>query len=129
MASGGQCDLTNSNSSFGNFGLKADGFGDIEFTGVTTGGATEAQVDSVISIDTRDSNSQIREPFDGQGVYFHLDMSAYDDSPSNATITSPLQTIREIKVISGGNAGDYLPTSPPVITPVSYTHLTLPTIE
>jgi len=116
VASGGQCDLTNSNSSFGNFGLKADGFGDIEFTGVTTGGATEAQVDSVISIDTRDSNSQIREPFDGQGVYFHLDMSAYDDSPSNATITAPLQTIREIKVISGGNAGDYLPTSPPVIT-------------
>ena len=116
VASGGQCDLTNSNSSFGNFGLKADGFGDIEFTGVTTGGATEAQVDSIISIDTRDSNSQIREPFDGQGVYFHLDMSAYDDSPSNATITAPLQTIREIKVISGGNAGDYLPTSPPVIT-------------
>ena len=32
VASGGQCDLTN-NSSFGNFGLKEDGFGDIEFTG------------------------------------------------------------------------------------------------
>ena len=116
VASGGQCDLTNSNSSFGNFGLKADGFGDIEFTGVTTGGATDAQVDSVISIDTRDSSNVIREPFDGQGVYFHLDMSDYDDSPSNATITAPLQTIREIKVISGGNVGDYLPTSPPVIT-------------
>ena len=43
-------------------------------------------------------------------------MSDYDDSPSNATITAPLQTIREIKVISGGNVGDYLPTSPPVIT-------------
>ena len=75
VASGGQCDLTNSNSSFGNFGLKADGFGDIEFTGVTTGGATDAQVDTIISIDTTDSNGQIREPFDGQGVYFHLDMS------------------------------------------------------
>ena len=116
VASGGQCDLTNSNSSFGNFGLKADGFGDIEFTGLTTGGATDAQVDSVISIDTKDSSNVIREPFDGQGVYFHLDMSDYDDSPSNATITAPLQTIREIKVISGGNVGDYLPTSPPVIT-------------
>ena len=115
VASGGQCDLTNSNSSFGNFGLKADGFGDIEFTGVTTT-ATDAQVDSIISIDTRDSNGQIREPFDGQGVYFHLNMSDYDDSPSNATITAPLQLIREIKVINGGNPGDYLPTSPPVIT-------------
>ena len=116
VASGGQCDLTNSNSSFGNFGLKADGFGDIEFTGVTTGGATDAQVDTIISIDTKDSSGSIREPFDGQGVYFHLDMSDYDDSPSNATITAPLQLIREIKVINGGNPGDYLPTSPPVIT-------------
>ena len=43
-------------------------------------------------------------------------MSDYDDSPSNATITAPLQLIREIKVINGGNPGDYLPTSPPVIT-------------
>ena len=115
VASGGQCDLTNSNSSFGNFGLKADGFGDIEFTGVTTS-ATDAQVDTIISIDTKDSTGSIREPFDGQGVYFHLNMSDYDDSPSNATITAPLQTIREIKVINGGNVGDYLPTSPPVIT-------------
>ena len=115
VASGGQCDLTNSNSSFGNFGLKADGFGDIEFTGVTTT-ATDAQVDTIISIDTKDSTGSIREPFDGQGVYFHLNMSDYDDSPSNATITAPLQLIREIKVVNGGNPGDYLPTSPPVIT-------------
>ena len=33
--SGGQCDLTNSNSSFGNVGLKADGFGIVEFDGFT----------------------------------------------------------------------------------------------
>ena len=115
VASGGQCDLTNSNSSFGNFGLKADGFGDIEFTGVTTT-TTDAQVDTIVSIETKDSANSIREPFDGQGVYFHLNMSDYDDSPSNATITAPLQLIREIKVINGGNVGDYEPTSPPVIT-------------
>ena len=115
VASGGQCDLTNSNSSFGNFGLKADGFGDIEFTG-TTNTVTDAQVDTVVSINTKDSSNAIREPFDGQGAYFHLNMSNYDDSPSNATITAPLQLIREIKVINGGNVGDYEPTSPPVIT-------------
>ena len=115
VASGGQCDLTNSNSSFGNFGLKADGFGDIEFTG-STNTETDAQVDTIVSINTKDSSNAIREPFDGQGVYFHLNMSNYDDSPSNATITAPLQLIREIKVISGGNIGDYEPTSPPVIT-------------
>ena len=38
-----------------------------------------------------------------------LDMSDYDDVlPSNATVTAPLQTIRSIKVINGGNPGDYL---------------------
>ena len=61
-------------------------------------------------------DNSIRIPFDGQGVYFDLDMSDYDDSPSTATITAPLQVIRSIKVINGGNDGDYLPGSPPVIT-------------
>ena len=115
VASGGQCDLTNSNSSFGNIGLKADGFGDIEFTG-STNTATEAQTDTIVSINTKDSSGAVRVPFDGQGVYFHLDMSDYEESPSNAIITAPLQLIRGLKVINGGNPGEYLPTSPPVIT-------------
>ena len=115
VASGGQCDLTNSNSSFGNFGLKADGFGDIEFTG-TTNTETVAQNDTIVSNNTKDSSNAIREPFDGQGVYFHLNMSDYDDSPSSATVTDPLQVVREIKVLNGGNPGEYLQTSPPVLT-------------
>ena len=115
VASGGQCDLTNSNSSFGNIGLRADGFGDIEFTG-STNTETEAQTDTIVSINTKDSSGAVRVPFDGQGVYFHLDMSNYEESPSNAIITAPLQLIRGLKVINGGNPGEYLPTSPPVIT-------------
>ena len=115
VASGGQCDLTNSNSSFGNIGLKADGFGDIEFTG-STNTETEAQTDTIVSINTKDSSGAVRVPFDGQGVYFHLNMSDYEDSPSTDTITAPLQLIRGLKVINGGNPGEYLPTSPPVIT-------------
>lgn len=35
--SGGACDLTNSNSSFGNYGLVADGIGTRQFTGILTG--------------------------------------------------------------------------------------------
>ncbi len=35
--SGGACDLTNSNSSFGNYGLVADGVGARQFTGILTG--------------------------------------------------------------------------------------------
>jgi len=115
--SGGQCDLTNSNSSFGNIGLKADGFGDIEFDGELTT-AVAAGDDKVISKDTKDFNSprSIRTPFDGQGAYFHLDMSDYDDTPSTASVTSPLELVRSIKITNGGNDGEYSASSPPIIT-------------
>jgi len=39
--SGGQCDITNSNSSFGNFGLVADGIGAKQFTGIISATASE----------------------------------------------------------------------------------------
>jgi len=115
VSSGGQCDLTNSNSSFGIKGLVADGYGDIEFTG-TTSGTTDAQSDTIISTNTKDSGNNIRIPFDGQGVYFELDMSNYDDTTSTSTVTAPLQVVRSIEVVNGGNDGDYSVGSPPIIT-------------
>jgi hypothetical protein len=39
--SGGACDLTNSNSSFGNYGLVADGVGPIKYTGIVTSASVE----------------------------------------------------------------------------------------
>jgi hypothetical protein len=39
--SGAACDLTNSNSSFGNFGLIADGAGPLKYTGIVTSAAAE----------------------------------------------------------------------------------------
>jgi hypothetical protein len=39
--SGAACDLTNSNSSFGNFGLVADGVGPLKYTGIVTSAAVE----------------------------------------------------------------------------------------
>ena len=116
VSSGGQCDLTNSNSSFGIKGLVADGFGDIEFTGITTNGATEAQVDSIVTANTKDTNNQIRIPFDGQGVFFELNMNDYPDTISTDTVTAPLQVIRSLEVIDGGNDGEYSIGSPPIIT-------------
>ena len=116
--SGGQCDLTNSNSSFGNIGLKADGFGDVEFDGIlltdTAGGD-----DTIISKETQDFNTpsrRFRTPFDGQGAYFHLNMSNYPDSPSSAQVTKPLELVRGIRVISGGSLGQYSPAAPPIIS-------------
>ena len=41
VASGGQCDITNSNSSFGNFGLVADGKSTRQYTGIITTAAAE----------------------------------------------------------------------------------------
>jgi hypothetical protein len=39
--SGAACDLTNSNSSFGNYGLVADGVGPLKYTGIVTSSAAE----------------------------------------------------------------------------------------
>jgi hypothetical protein len=39
--SGSACDLTNSNSSFGNYGLVADGIGPVKYTGIVTSAAAE----------------------------------------------------------------------------------------
>ena len=115
--SGGQCDLTNSNSSFGNIGLKADGVGDIEFDG-TLSAPIDGESDKVSIEDCRDFNNprQYRTPFDGQAAYFHLDMSDYADTASTAQITEPLQFIRSVTVTNGGNPGDYNAGSPPVVT-------------
>ena len=113
--SGGQCDLTNSNSSFGRIGLLADGFGDIEFDGVTTT-STIGGADSIISTNTQDQLNNNRTPFDGQGAYFHLDMSLYADSPSTATITQPMELVRGLRVINGGADGDYTAAAPPIIS-------------
>ena len=62
--SGGACDLTNSNSSFGNYGLIADGVSTVKSTGIITStaeaGATEFTISGVGS----------DRPYDGQVVYF-----------------------------------------------------------
>ena len=50
--SGGQCDLTNSNSSFGNFGLVSDGVGDTYFTGIVTSSKTENSSEFEINLST-----------------------------------------------------------------------------
>ena len=115
--SGGQCDLTNSNSSFGNVGLKADGYGAIEFTGELNA-AVNGESDSVVSKNTKDAANNLRIPFDGQGAYFHLNLDNYDDTtaPSGTTVTAPLELVRAIRVVNGGTPGEYFASSPPIVT-------------
>lgn len=61
---GGQCDITNSNSSFGNYGLVADGVSTNYTAGiVTTAADAGATVFEIAGVGTA-------RPFDGQVVYF-----------------------------------------------------------
>ena len=117
--SGGQCDLTNSNSSFGTYGLVADGVGVVEFDG-DLGADIDGESDKVILNNCRDFNviggRRIRTPFDGQAAYFHLNMNDYADTPSTAQITEPMQFVRSVTVVDGGQPGDYSPGAPPIIT-------------
>ena len=62
--SGGACDLTNSNSSFGNFGLIADGVSEVKTTGIITSIAEAGETSFVIS------GVGTQRPYDGQVVYF-----------------------------------------------------------
>ena len=62
--SGGACDLTNSNSSFGNYGLVADGVSVEQFVGVITSQSPSNSNEFVIA------GLGNTRPFDGQVVYF-----------------------------------------------------------
>ncbi len=62
--SGGACDLTNSNSSFGNYGLVADGVGSVQYTGIVTT-STDANSSTFVI-----AGVGTNRPYDGQVIYF-----------------------------------------------------------
>ena len=109
---GGQCDLTNSNSSFGVFGLYADGVSETEYTGVTTV-TNIAEQDSFLLADVKDAAGNFRKPFDGQAMFFKVDLDDFADSPATGTMTQPFQLVRSIKVLDGGSG--YIQSAPPNI--------------
>ena len=112
---GGQCDLTNSNSSFGNYGLYADGVGATEFTGeVFTSAPADSDVIELTNL--TDSLGRFRKPFDGQGLFFKLNLANYLDTTVSGILDKPLQLIRGITVVDGGLPGEYNSAAPPVVT-------------
>ena len=109
-ASGGQCDLTNSNSSFGNVGLMADGTSGAEFTGVTTTSVI-AGVDTFEFDDVRDEFNNPRKPFDGQGCFFKIDLADYNDvGGATGIVTQPMRTLRRVEITNGGSGYTVEPT-------------------
>ena len=113
---GGQCDLTNSNSSFGNFGLVAVGLGATEFTGkVNT--TTTIESDRIVFKDVKDTpvgaGATVRRPYDGQALWFAINLSNYPNGQSGI-ITAPLRRLKSITVVNGGSG--YSQLTPPDIT-------------
>ena len=110
--SGGSCDLTNSNSSFGNYGLYAVGLGATEYTGeVLVDTAAENDVITLNSV--YDSNFSPRRPYDGQALWFKINLDNYPDAQGVGTITAPLQQLDSITVTNGGSG--YSAASPPSV--------------
>ncbi len=122
--SGGSCDLTNSNSSFGNYGLYAVGLGRTEYTAKvdrypsfrTTPGV-DAGTDIVTFKNMFDESNNPRRPYDGQACFFKIDLNNYPDADKtglqNTILQEPMLEIKEIVVTNGG--ANYSPFSPPVI--------------
>lgn len=105
-ATGGACDITNSNSSFGNFGLVADGLGPLEFTAFTEN-STNNVADIFVLNQVKDDDNNYRTPYNGQAVWFEIDIDG-------ETLNSPLVDIDSIEVLN--TLTGYSPSSPPSMT-------------
>jgi len=66
--SGGQCDITNSNSSFGNYGLVADGVGPLQFNGSISTAASENADTFAVDISTSPIGIQTAEYIASTGI-------------------------------------------------------------
>ena len=127
-ASGGSCDLTNSNSSFGNYGLYAVGLGKTEFTATVgtypptrTQPGVDAESDIVTFVNMKDDSNggigTVRRPYDGQALFFQIDLRNYPDAVttglSTTILQNPMVRVASIKVTNGGSG--YSPSSPPTV--------------
>ena len=115
---GGSCDLTNSNSSFGNFGLVAVGLGSTEFTGIVstfpptrTSPGVDAGSDIVTFANVKDKFNNPRRPFDGQSLFFKINLNNYADAQGSGVIQEPMVQISQIRILNGGSG--FSDVSPP----------------
>jgi hypothetical protein len=79
--SGAACDLTNSNSSFGDFGLVADGIGPLKYTGIVTAASAPNDFEFVLDLNVSTLNI-VNATYDNVvGV-----LTAYTDEPHKFSV-------------------------------------------
>ena len=76
--SGGQCDITNSNSSFGNYGLVADGVGPNQFTGTINSASSESADSFILDVSTPTIGIQTAEYNNTSGIVTITTNSAHN---------------------------------------------------
>ncbi len=124
---GGQCDLTNSNSSFGNFGLVAVGLGATQYTGFTSNTnssgniitETASETDTIVAYGVTDSDNDDQRPFDGQALYFKINnvgQQNYPSIPAFDQLDAPMKELSAINIIPGSDVTGYTAANPPSVT-------------
>ena len=123
---GAQCDLTNSNSSFGNFGLVAVGLGKTQYTGFASNTdpagniivETQSETDTIVAYGVTDTDNDNQRPFDGQALYFKINNVGrlnYPTVPAFDRIEEPLRELGSIKIIPGADTSGFSALSPPIV--------------
>ena len=124
---GGQCDLTNSNSSFGNFGLVAVGLGATQYTGFAsnTNSAGEiitenaSEIDTIVAYGVTDKDGDDQRPFDGQALYFKINnvgQQNYPTVPAFDRLEEPMKELSAINIIPGATVTGFSALNPPSVT-------------
>ena len=124
---GGQCDLTNSNSSFGNFGLVAVGLGATQYTGFASNTNSSGEIiienateiDTIVAYGVTDSDGDDQRPFDGQALYFKINnvgQQNYPTVPAFNRLEAPMKELSAINIIPGATVTGFSALNPPSVT-------------
>ncbi len=104
-----------------NFGIILQfGLGATQYTGSVNANVIPGDnSDVIVGKGVTDSSGDPRRPFDGQALYFQIDLSNYPDVPiaeqSLGRITAPLEELVSITVLNGGSPGQFSQASPPTV--------------
>ena len=84
---GGQCSITNSNTSFGTYGLKADGVGSALFTGLTNGANQSGEIIIIDGLSTNKPAVNDVVKFDGDNNYYTIVSATGPNTGGESTVT------------------------------------------